>query len=147
MLLRNLNPKLGLCNGTRMIFQRVHRHFLLECTIVGGGFNNRKVLIPRVTLKPRDREFTFEWSRRQFPVRACFAMTINKSQGQTLQNIGIWLNDSCFAHGQLYVAVSRVGSPDKIRFAIRKTQGSPETATRNVVFKGVFNNLGSNKQV
>ena len=35
-------------------------------------------------------------------------MTINKSQGQTLQNVGVWLNDTCFAHGQLYVAMSRV---------------------------------------
>jgi ATP-dependent DNA helicase PIF1 len=141
MLLRNLNPKMGLCNGTRLIFQKVHRNFLLECNIVGGEFTNRKILIPRITLKPKDREFTFEWSRRQFPVRVCFAMTINKSQGQTLKNIGVWLNDSCFAHGQLYVAVSRVGSPDQVKFAIRRTHGSPDTATRNVVFKEVFRSL------
>ena len=67
-----------------------------------------------------------------------------KSQGQTLQNIGVWLNDSCFAHGQLYVAVSRVGCPSKIKFAIRKLHGSPSTATRNVVFKDVFKNLSAN---
>ena len=141
MLLRNLNPKMGLCNGTRLIFERVHSNKLLECRITGGDFNNRKVLIPRITLKPKDGEFAFEWSRRQFPVRVCFAMTINKSQGQTLQNIGVWLNDSCFAHGQLYVAVSRVGSPSKVKFAIRQTHGAPETATRNVVYTEVFRNL------
>ena len=141
MLLRNLNPKRGLCNGTRLIFNKVHRNYLLECSIVGGDFNNRKILIPRITLKPKDREYSFDWSRRQFPVRVCFAMTINKSQGQTLQNIGVWLNDSCFAHGQLYVAVSRVGSPDRVRFSIRQAHGSPATATRNVVFKEVFRNL------
>ena len=141
MLLRNLNPKMGLCNGTRLIFLKVHRNQLLECIIVGGDFSKRKVLIPRITLKPKDREFTFEWSRRQFPVRVCFAMTINKSQGQTLENVGIWLNDSCFAHGQLYVAVSRVGSPTKIKFAIRRQHGYPENVTRNVVYKEVFRNL------
>ena len=143
MLMRNLNPRMGLCNGTRMRFHKVHSNHLLECSIVGGEFNNRKVLIPRITLKPRDREFTFEWSRRQFPVRVCFAMTINKSQGQTVKNIGIWLNDFCFAHGQLYVAVSRVGSPSKIKFAIKGLHGSPDNATRNVVFKDVFKNLHS----
>ena len=139
MLMRNLNPKMGLCNGTRLIFEKVHNNHLLECTIVGGEFCNRKVLIPRITLKPRDREFPFEWSRRQFPVRVAFAMTIHKSQGQTLQKVGVWLYDPCFAHGQLYVAVSRVGSPDGVMFAVRKIEDNPERATINVVFKEVFN--------
>ena len=143
MLIRNLNPKMGLCNGTRLIFHKVHKKHLLECSIVGGEFNNRKVLIPRITFKPKDREFTFEWSRRQFPVRVCFAMTINKSQGQTLQFIGIWLNDCCFAHGQLYVAVSRVGSPSKIKFAIRKVNGTLGNFTSNVVYKEVFRSFDS----
>ena len=87
MLIRNLNPKMGLCNGTKLIFHRVHKNHLLECSIAGGEFNCRKVLIPRITLKPKDGEFSFEWSRRQFPIRVSFAMTINKSQGQTLQHI------------------------------------------------------------
>ena len=118
MLMRNLNPKMGLCNGTRLIFQRIHRNHLLECKIVGGEHRNRTVLIPRITLRPKDREFPFEWSRRQFPVRVSFAMTINKSQGQTLQNVGVWLNDPCFAHGQLYVCMSWVGSTQNLKFDI-----------------------------
>ena len=141
MLMRNLNPKMGLCNGTKLIFHKIHKNHLLECDIVGGDFNSRKVLIPRITLRPKDREFAFEWSRRQFPVRVCFAMTINKSQGQTLQNVGVWLNDSCFAHGQLYVAVSRVGSPSQLKFAIKKIPGTPSLTTRNVVLKEVFRNI------
>ena len=65
-------------------------------------------------------------------------MTINKSQGQTLQNVGVWLNDPCFAHGQLYVAMSRVGSPRDIKFAIRKQAGYTENQTNNVVYKEVL---------
>ena len=144
MLMRNLNPKMGLCNGTKLIFNKVHKNNLLECSIAGGEFHSRKVLIPRITLRPKEREFAFEWSRRQFPVRVCFAMTINKSQGQTLQNIGVWLNDSCFAHGQLYVAVSRVGSPSRVKFAIRKVYGAQCLQTRNVVHKAVFKNIFTN---
>ena len=138
MLMRNLNPKMGLCNGTRLIFQRIHRNHLLECKIVGGEHRNRTVLIPRITLRPKDREFPFEWSRRQFPVRVAFAMTINKSQGQTLQNVGVWLNDPCFAHGQLYVCMSRVGSPQNLKFAIRQVDSYAGHLTSNVVFKEVL---------
>ena len=94
-----------------------------------------------MTLRPKEREFPFEWSRRQFPVRVAFAMTINKSQGQTLSNVGVWLSDPCFSHGQLYVAVSRVGTPSAITLAIKPTEDNPLNCTRNVVYKEVFNNL------
>ena len=133
MLMRNLNPKMGLCNGTRLIFDKIHKTHLLECRIAGGEHKHRKVLIPRITLRPKDREFPFEWCRRQFPVRVAFAMTINKSQGQTLLNVGVWLNDPCFAHGQLYVCISRVGSSERIKFAIRREANSPPNFTSNVV--------------
>ena len=65
-------------------------------------------------------------------------MTINKSQGQTLQNVGVWLNDPCFAHGQLYVCMSRVGSPKNLKFAIRHADSSKGFLTSNVVFKEVL---------
>ena len=138
MLMRNLNPKMGLCNGTRLIFNKVHNIHLLECTIAGGEHNRRKVLIPRITLRPKDREYSFEWCRRQFPVRVAFAMTINKSQGQTLLNVGVWLSDPCFAHGQLYVCISRVGSSKNIKFAIRKKDELKWNSTRNVVYREVL---------
>ena len=105
-----------------------------------GEYKGRKVLIPRITMRPKDTEYVFEWSRRQFPVRLGFAMTINKSQGQTLQNVGVWLSDPCFSHGQLYVAVSRVVSPKTIKFAIRKIDNLRFNFTRNVVYKEVLNN-------
>ena len=138
MLMRNLNPKMGLCNGTHLIFKKIHKNHLLECKIAGGEFEDRVFLIPRITLRPKDCQYPFEWSRRQFPVRVAFAMTINKSQGQTLQKVGVWLNDPCFAHGQLYVCVSRVGSPQNIKFSIRPVDTHQQNLTSNVVYKEVL---------
>lgn len=91
------------------------------------------MLIPRIELTPKegDVDNPFEWRRRQFPIRPAFAMTINKSQGQTLDTVGIWLQEQCFSHGQLYVAASRVGDPTKIKFAV-KTDDLQCTA--NVVY-------------
>ena len=74
MLLRNLNAKAGLCNGTKLIFHRVLDNKLLECSISGGVHNKRRVLIPRISLRPKERMFPFDWTRRQFPVRTAFAM-------------------------------------------------------------------------
>jgi len=69
-------------------------------------------------------------------------MTINKSQGQTFSKVGMYLPVPCFSHGQLYVAMSRVGSPDGIHMLITHTQpkgGEPgEVYTDNVVYKEVL---------
>lgn len=46
----------------------------------------------------------------QFPVRLATAMTIHKSQGQTFENVIIDTGKGAFAHGQIYVALSRCKS-------------------------------------
>ena len=138
MLTRNLEPKKGLCNGTRMIFQSVTTNgLLLHCTHILEG-ERRTVAIPRIMLRPKDREFPFEWSRRQFPVRVAFATTINKSQGQTLKRVGVWLPHPVFTHGQLYVAASRVGAPEKFTVAIKPEKDQPANTTKNIVFQEVL---------
>jgi ATP-dependent DNA helicase PIF1 len=138
MLLRNINPKEGLCNGTRLILMAKHGE-MLQCQIAGGERGGRVVFLPRITFTPTStEEFPMEWKRRQFPVRTSFAMTINKSQGQSLERVGVWLEESVFSHGQLYVACSRVGDPSNIKIAVKKHNDYPQNATRNVVYKEVF---------
>ena len=68
-------------------------------------------------------------------VRVAFAMTINKAQGQTLRRVGVYLSQPCFTHGQLYVAASRVGLPEHLRFAVPLDEDTGTFRTRNVVFR------------
>ena len=62
-----------------------------------------------------DEMFPFQFKRKQFPIRLSFAMTVNKSQGQTIPNVGVYLPDPVFSHGQLYVAMSRATARKNIR--------------------------------
>ena len=43
----------------------------------------------------------------QYPVRLAFAVTIHKSQGKTFEKVIIDVGRGTFAHGQMYVALSR----------------------------------------
>ena len=131
MLLRNLRPTRGLCNGTRLKILQMHDR-LLECEILTGLHKGNIEMIPRILCTSDPGRYPFSFSRRQFPVRPCFAMTINKSQGQTLDFVGLDLTDEVFSHGQLYVAFSRVRSWDSIKVLL-----DPEriNRTRNVVWR------------
>ena len=87
-------------------------------------------------MQPADETaFGFEWQRLQFPVRVAFAMTVHKSQGQTLDKVVVWLQDPVFGHGQLYVAGSRVGNPDNIRFFLKVKEGQVDFTTENIVYE------------
>ena len=79
-------------------------------------------------LVPSDSELPFHFRRLQFPVKPCFAMTVNKSQGQTFKAIGVDLSTACFSHGMFYVAASRVGSSNELYLL------APKKKTRNVVY-------------
>ncbi|XP_021965731.1 ATP-dependent DNA helicase PIF1-like [Folsomia candida] len=143
MLLRNMNPKKGLCNGTRLIVKDLHRNFIVA-EIMSECNKGDTVFIPRIDLAPSDTTLPFILKRRQFPVIPAFAITINKSQGQSYDYVGINLKTPVFSHGQLYVALSRSKNPNNIKLFLHKhpQQGNllldEVKYTRNIVFKEVF---------
>jgi Helicase len=97
-------------------------------------------------LETQDALLPVTIQREQFPIIPAFAMTINKSQGQTIDRVGIYLNDVVFAHGQLYVACSRSRLPQNICIYIRdqgarQGQREQQVFTRNVIFREVFQRL------
>jgi hypothetical protein len=79
MLMRNLNALGGLCNGTRMICRGFRPH-VIEAEIISGSHIGQRVFLPRISLTTTDTDLPFQLRRRQFPIRVCFAITINKSQ-------------------------------------------------------------------
>ena len=72
--------------------------------------------MPRIPLKLSDSTLLFTFTRLQFPIKPSFAMTINKSQGQTFKYLGGDLSVPCFTHGMFYVAASRTGNASTLTF-------------------------------
>jgi ATP-dependent DNA helicase PIF1 len=127
MLLRNLDASRGLCNGSRLIVTSLTQHIIVAKTLT----NQMEVFIPRIDFIPQT-DLPFEFRRRQFPVRVCYAMTINKSQGQSIPHVGLYLPEPVFTHGQLYVGFSRVTNSRNI------TVCAPNNVTKNIVYTEIF---------
>ena len=79
--------------------------------------------------------YTFQFIRHQFHVQLGFAMTINKSQGQSVDHIGLDLRTDVFTHGQLYVALSRCTSGRRVKALFKN---DAKRATKNIVYPEVL---------
>jgi ATP-dependent DNA helicase PIF1 len=88
MLLRNLDPPRGLCNGTRLIVTQLTGR-VIEGEIITGKAKGTKAYIPRIITTSTQTRWSFKLRRRQFPIKLSYSMTINKSQGQTLGTVGV----------------------------------------------------------
>lgn len=143
LLIRNLNTSQGLVNGTRMRVKALHNNSV-DCEVLTGHSRNKRFLIPRTHMQSSGSELPFKFQRTQFPLIVAFAMTINKSQGQTFQKVGILLKRPVFTHGQLYVASSRVTTFEGLKYYIEEHTGQGHLAnddrifTKNIVFREVL---------
>lgn len=140
MLMRNIDQSARLCNGIRLMVNELGRN-VIGATVLTGKNIGDKIFIARMNLVPSDPGLPFKFQRRQFPLALCFAMTINKSQGQSLSHVGIYLPRPVFTHGQLYVAFSRVRSRKGLKILILNDDKNVCTSTKNVVYREVFNNV------
>ena len=85
MLLRNIDPANGHCNGSRYVITNLLNN-TIEARLLSGGNAGEKILIPRIPHSTTE-SYPFNFTRRQFPIRLAFAITANKSQGQTLEKV------------------------------------------------------------
>ena len=112
MLIKNDTNKRWV-NGTIGHIERLSDH------AISVSVDGRSHDVPRATWKKiryvydenTDRIESKEiGSFEQYPVKLAWAITIHKSQGKTFDNVLIELGDGAFAHGQVYVALSRCAS-------------------------------------
>ncbi|CAN1801729.1 ATP-dependent DNA helicase PIF1 [Linum perenne] len=137
ILLRNIDQSAGLCNGTRMVVKLLGKWFI-EAQIISGSNLGESVFLPRMTLTTEYSSLNIVLSRRQYPIAICFAMTINKSQGQTLQQVGLCLQHQVFSHGQLYVALSRVTTRLGLKILSCDSDGNHLKTMQNIVYKEIL---------
>ncbi|KAF1894828.1 hypothetical protein Lal_00028272 [Lupinus albus] len=65
-------------------------------------------------------------------------MTINKSQGQSLESVRLYLPKPVFGHGELYVVISRVKSKKRLKILIHDKDDNPLKSTTNVLPSSYF---------
>ncbi|KAI9087304.1 hypothetical protein K1719_030774 [Acacia pycnantha] len=140
MLIRNIDQAAGLCNGTRLQVTQLGKN-VIRAKALNDISAGEDILIHRMDMNPSESKLPFNMTRRQFPIIISFAMTINKSQCQSMSHVGLYLPSSVFSHGQLYVALSRVKIFNGLRVLILDEAKKASRTTINVVYREVFQNL------
>ncbi|KAK9665931.1 hypothetical protein RND81_14G146800 [Saponaria officinalis] len=131
IVLRNINQAKGLCNETRLTITKILSR-IIEAKVLTGSNAGTIVSIPRIEMTPTDTTWPFTIKRRQFPIKVCFSMTINKSQGQTFEKVGVYLPEPVFSHGQFGLNIS---------LPFSGVEEAYNRKTRNVVYKEIYSDL------
>jgi hypothetical protein len=134
MLLRNLNVKRGLCNGSRIAIKSIGTRLIFyDLLNSDGSIREEDLILPKITLTPVEG-YPFMFNRTQYPIIPAYSGTFNKCQGCTFEKIGIDLTEPCFSHGQLYVALSRARNFDRITVLLPEG----ETSVNNIVWRSIL---------
>jgi ATP-dependent DNA helicase PIF1 len=105
MCLRKYNDLLS--NGDRAVVESIST-YRLGLRLLTGRSVGKVVHLPRMLFTPSSKSLKIQMNRLQFGVVVAFAITVSKSQSCGFNNVGVWLNDHFFAHGHLYLALSRL---------------------------------------
>jgi ATP-dependent DNA helicase PIF1 len=114
ILIRNLSIKEGHCNGTRYIILNLTRRCIRAKKLNTLGDGNDEIFIPRIPLYSNESDYPVPFVRIQFPILVSYYLTISRAQGQTFKTAGMYLPRNVFAHGHMYVGLSRCGNPNGI---------------------------------
>ena len=108
MCVYNIDVSKGLVNGARGVVRR----FDLKTgfPVVYWKVLNRETIMEPILMQTRIPLFYV----KQIPLCQAWAITIHKSQGQTLDSVEVDIGQSVFVAGQAYVALSRVRSLDTL---------------------------------
>src|SRR4051794_37011532 len=115
MYLKNNLMDQNICNGTVGVITDINLENLeirVAFSVVGGivdiGIKKETVTF-QVDRKPA--------SKCQFPLQNAFALTVHKTQGLTLSDVSLSLDNQIFSTGQAYVALSRCSDWFKVHIA------------------------------
>ena len=141
MVLRKYSGQVD--NGDRAVVDSI-ASYRLGLRMLTGTRKGQIVHLPRVMFKPSREDMRMEMQRLQFGVVVSFAITVSKSQSCGFKRVGIWLNDHFFAHGHLYLAMSRLQVSDdgdySLLFASRNNMMSDHRGVyaKNIVYDEVL---------
>ena len=152
-LMRTLDKRKCLTNNTRVQILDVKRRFIKVQTLTDRPTTH---LIPRIIFSfAMTRRNPFVINRLQFPLRLAYAMTFNKSQGQTLEKVlidgtaqhlpGRGSINGAFMHGHCNVALSRVRNRESLAILVDETNlvtdpttGKRAARTTNIVCRKIL---------
>jgi ATP-dependent DNA helicase PIF1 len=77
LLIRNLNTKEALVDGTRMRIKFMHRN-AIDSEVLTRTARNKRILIPRINLTYSGTILPFNFQRTQSPIIPAFAITKDK---------------------------------------------------------------------
>ena len=120
MCIRNIDVARGLINGAMLELMSIGRRYL-QVRIKTGSQAGRIELLTRCLFHVTSEAsgLPFAIVRKQFPIILAWCLSVHKAQGQSLGFVGLIFETDPFAHGQLYVALSRVANWGCIRVVMR----------------------------
>ena len=142
ILTRNMLASLGLMNGTKLRLLSVapargYLSVLTVETIPAAGQEAVRHSLPRIAF-PMVTKGGMKFTRRQFPVRLAYAMSCQKSQGQTLHRVVMDTRHEPFAHGTAYVSCSRTREFAALGFLHAPAEDGSAPTFVNVVLQRVL---------
>lgn len=106
-----------LVNGTIGNFVSYQGNHYIQVNGVYWKLEPMKFTKKEYVLNERENKLELQdiGSIEQYPIRLAYALSIHKSQGMTFDEVTIDLRRPCFQKEQLYVALSRVKTPEGLR--------------------------------